>query len=134
MYSAVVLSVFAILVLIVHPAALEAYEDIPITPVTRPQNTKSCKTVVQETMKQVLQHCDNQQQQGVVDVPTSSPHLSFPRLVTPTTPPAVYNPLGRPLYPQQFPPTPAPGIYTPPTAIALPQTTAQAPSMVQFMG
>lgn len=139
MYVAIVLFVFVILALVAHPSSTsqEPYEDIPITPVDRPQNTKSCKLAVQETMKQVLQHCDTQHdapQEG----PTSSPHNTFPRLVTPTTPPAVYNPLGRPLYPQQFPPVPHNNVYSsgiqlgPHVASVQTPTLPTVPQMVAF--
>jgi hypothetical protein len=74
----------------------EPYDDLPVTPVTR-SSTESCRLVIDDSMKRIKDHCGSDVEK-VVDIPTSSPHLNYPRIKVPTTAPSVYNPLGRPLY------------------------------------
>jgi hypothetical protein len=122
--------VIAVLVLMANPVAQgEPYDDLPVTPVTR-SNTESCRLVIDDSMKRIKDHCGSEVEK-VVDIPTSSPHLNYPRIKVPTTAPSVYNPLGRPLY---HPPAAHNPVYnnitsTPAPMMSMPSMMSMPPMM-----
>jgi hypothetical protein len=142
MLQVIALMILAILVVVANPIAdTEMYDTLPITPAEKSKG--SCRLVIDQSMKRIRDHCAQEDIPHVMDIPTSSPLLPYPRIMDPTHPPKVQNPIGRPAYhpttkphpvynqtstkpPAQYNPI---GTTRPPAMIA----TAQPPIMVTDM-
>lgn len=121
MLQVIALIILAILVVVANPSVgTEMFDMLPVTPVEKSKG--SCRLVIDQSMKRIRDHCAKEDIPHVMDIPTSSPLLPYPRIMDPTHPPKVHNPIGRPAYHPTTAPHP---VYN--------QTTTQPPTMVTSM-
>jgi hypothetical protein len=121
MLHVIALIILAVLVIVASPISdTEMYDTLPITPAEKSKG--SCRLVIDQSMKRIRDHCAQEDIPHVMDIPTSSPLLPYPRIMDPTHPPTVHNPIGRPAYHPTTKPHP---VYN--------QTTNRPPNMATDM-
>lgn len=102
MLQVIALIFLAILVVVANPSVgTEMFDMLPVTPVEKSKG--SCRLVIDQSMKRIRDHCAKEDIPHVMDIPTSSPLLPYPRIMDPTHPPKVQDPIGRPHHPTTKP-------------------------------